>query len=147
MAVFSAAILCAILKQIAGKNKMSGGVVHLLSGLFVSICIISPWKNFALEDLQMYNPILIQDGQDYVESGQQMTQKQIDAIITEKTEAYILEKANLLGVQVEVRVELSKDSIPFKSIITGKLSQDEKKVLSAFLQKEIGIQEEMQIWR
>jgi hypothetical protein len=58
-----------------------------------------------------------------------------------------LEKANLLGVQVEVRVELSKDSIPFKSIITGKLSQDEKKVLSAFLQKEIGIQEEMQIWR
>ena len=52
-----------------------------------------------------------------------------------------------MGVQVEVRVELSKDSIPFKSIITGKLSQDEKKVLSAFLQKEIGIQEEMQIWR
>ena len=92
-------------------------------------------------------PIAICNEPAIFSSNKILHQKQIDAIITEKTEAYILEKANLLGVQVEVRVELSKDSIPFKSIITGKLSQDEKKVLSAFLQKEIGIQEEMQIWR
>ena len=147
IAVCSAAILSAILKQLVGKTKMSGGTVHLLSGLFVAICIISPWKDFTLQDLEMYNPLVTQYGQTYVETGKQITQNQIDAIITEKVESYILEKANQLGVQVEVRVELTEDSIPFKSIVSGRLSPEEKKTLSAFLQKEIGIQEEMQIWK
>ena len=147
IAVCSAAILSAILKQLVGKSKMSGGTVHLLAGLFVTICIISPWKNFTLQDLEMYNPLITQHGQTYVETGKQITQNQIDAIITEKIESYILEKANQLGVQVEVRVELAEDSIPFKSIVSGRLSPEEKKSLSAFLQKEIGIQEEMQIWK
>jgi hypothetical protein len=58
-----------------------------------------------------------------------------------------LEKTNQLHLQVEVRVELAKDGVPFKSIVSGKLSPEEKKTLSAFLEKEIGIQKEMQIWK
>ncbi len=147
IAVCSAAILCAILKQIAGNGRMSRGTVHLLSGLFVAICIISPWKDFSLQDLEVYNPLMTQQADAYVETGKQLTKNQIDAIITEKTEAYILEKANALHVQVEVRVELSEEGIPLRSVITGKLSQEDKYQLSAFLLEEIGIQREMQIWR
>lgn len=147
IAVCSAAILSAILKQLIGKSKMSSGTVNLLSGLFVAICIISPWKDFSLQDLEIYNPLHTQLGQSYVETGKRITQNQIDAIISEKIESYILEKANQLGVQVEVSVELAEDSIPFKSIVSGRLSPEEKKTLSAFLEKEIGIQKEMQIWK
>ena len=147
IAVCSAAILSAILKQLIGKSKMSSGTVNLLSGLFMAICIISPWKDFSLQDLEIYNPLHTQLGQSYVETGKRITQNQIDAIISEKIESYILEKANQLGVQVEVSVELAEDSIPFKSIVSGRLSPEEKKTLSAFLEKEIGIQKEMQIWK
>lgn len=147
IAVCSAAVLCAILKQIAGKGKMSGGTVHWLSGLFVAICIISPWKDFSLQDLELYNPLETQEALVYVDAGKQMTQNQIDAIITQKVEAYILEKTNLMNVQVGVSVELSEDSIPLRSIITGSLSQEQRNELSAFLIKEIGIQKEMQVWR
>lgn len=147
IAVCSAAILSAILKRLVGKSKMCGGTVHLLAGLFVAICIISPWKDFTLQDLEMYNPLITQHGQTYVETGKQITQNQIDAIITEKVESYILEKTNQLHLQVEVRVELAEDGVPFKSIVSGKLSPEEKKTLSAFLEKEIGIQKEMQIWK
>ena len=147
IAVCSAAILSAILKQLIGKSKMSSGTVNLLSGLFVAICIISPWKDFSLQDLEIYNPLHTQSGQSYVETGKQITQNQIDAIITEKVESYILEKTNQLHLQVEVRVELAEDGVPFKSIVSGKLSPEEKKTLSAFLEKEIGIQKEMQIWK
>lgn len=147
IAVCSAAILSAILKQLIGKSKMSSGTVNLLSGLFVAICIISPWKDFSLQDLEIYNPLHTQLGQSYVETGKQITQNQIDAIITEKVESYILEKTNQLHLQVEVRVELAEDGVPFKSIVSGKLSPEEKKTLSAFLEKEIGIQKEMQIWK
>jgi hypothetical protein len=147
IAVCSAAILSAILKQLIGKSKMSSVTVNLLSGLFVAICIISPWKDFSLQDLEIYNPLHTQSGQSYVETGKRITQNQIDAIITEKVESYILEKTNQLHLQVEVRVELAKDGVQFKSIVSGKLSPEEKKTLSAFLEKEIGIQKEMQIWK
>ena len=147
IAVCSAAILSAILKQLIGKSKMSSATVNLLSGLFVAICIISPWKDFSLQDLEIYNPLHTQSGQSYVETGKRITQNQIDAIITEKVESYILEKTNQLHLQVEVRVELAEDGVPFKSIVSGKLSPEEKKTLSAFLEKEIGIQKEMQIWK
>ena len=147
IAVCSAAILSAILKQLIGKSKMSSVTVNLLSGLFVAICIISPWKDFSLQDLEIYNPLHTQSGQSYVETGKRITQNQIDAIITEKVESYILEKTNQLHLQVEVRVELAEDGVPFKSIVSGKLSPEEKKTLSAFLEKEIGVQKEMQIWK
>ena len=147
IAVCSAAILSAILKQLIGKSKMSSVTVNLLSGLFVAICIISPWKDFSLQDLEIYNPLHTQSGQSYVETGKRITQNQINAIITEKVESYILEKTNQLHLQVEVRVELAEDGVPFKSIVSGKLSPEEKKTLSAFLEKEIGIQKEMQIWK
>ena len=52
-----------------------------------------------------------------------------------------------MNVQVGVSVELSEDSIPLRSIITGSLSQEQRNELSAFLIKEIGIQKEMQVWR
>ncbi len=147
MSVFSAALLCAILKQIVGKEKPSGGTIHLLSGLFVAVCIISPWKNFSLQDLERYNPLQIESGDMYVETGSEMTQARINAIIIEQTEAYIMEKANQMQVQVEVKVEVSDEGIPVRAVISGDLSQIDREALSAFLVKEIGIQREMQIWR
>lgn len=147
LAVCSAAILCAILKQLVGNGKMGSATVHLLSGLFVAICIISPWKDFSLQDLDLYNPLQTQGAELYVETGKEITQKQMNGLITGKTEAYILEKANQMNVQVGVRVELSDDGLPVRSVIIGRLSQEEKKELSAFLLSELGIQKEMQIWR
>ena len=147
IAVCSGAILCAILKQIVGNGKLGGGTIKLMSGLFVAICVISPWKDFSLQDLQKYNPLMPQNGDVYIETGKEITQSQIDAIIIEQTQTYILEKANQMGLQVEVRVELSASSIPNRVIITGKPSQIEREALSAFIVKETGVQKEMQIWR
>ena len=147
IAVCSAAILCAILQRIVGKGKIGNGTVRLLSGLFVAICIIAPWKDFSFEDLDMYNPFTSQQAGIYADTGKQMTQKQIQAIIIEKTEAYVLEKANQMRVQVEVRVELSEESIPLKTVISGELSPEDKEELSVFLLRDLGIQKEMQVWR
>ena len=100
-----------------------------------------------MQDLDLYNPLQTQGAELYVETGKEITQKQMNGLITGKTEAYILEKANQMNVQVGVRVELSDDGLPVRSVIIGRLSQEEKKELSAFLLSELGIQKEMQTWR
>lgn len=147
VAVCSAAILCSILKQIVGKGKLSSGMLQLLSGLFVAICMIAPWKDFSLRDLEVYNPLDTNSAQSFVEDGRQINKSNLNAIITQRVEAYILEKANQLHVQVEVSVELSDDGVPICSIITGDLTAREQEEMSAFLVSQIGIQREMQIWR
>lgn len=147
ISVCCAAILCGILKQIVGSSKMSSGMIRVLSGLFIAICIVSPWKNFRVNDLTQYNPLITEQGDLYAMTGYEITQKKIDKFIIQNTEAYILEKANQLQTQVEVSVSLSEDSIPVSVQITGQLSQEAKEELSAFLLNNIGIQKEMQIWR
>ena len=147
IAVCSAAILCAILKQIVGEGKLSGGMIRMLSGLFVAICVIAPWKDFSLQDLDVFNPLDTGSAEALVDDGKQITKGNIHAIITKEVEAYILEKANLLQVQVEVSVELSDKGIPSRSIITGELTTSEREELSAFLVSQVGIQKEMQIWK
>ena len=126
---------------------MSSGMIRVLSGLFIAICIVSPWKNFRVDDLTQYNPLITEQGDLYAMTGYEITQKKIDKFIIQNTEAYILEKANQLQTQVEVIVSLSEDSIPVSVQITGQLSQEAKEELSAFLLNNIGIQKEMQIWR
>lgn len=147
ISVCCAAVLCGILKQIVGSSKMSSGMIRVLSGLFIAICIVSPWKNFRVDDLTQYNPLITEQGDLYAMTGYEITQKKIDKFIIQNTEAYILEKANQLQTQVEVSVSLSEDSIPVSVQITGQLSQEAKEELSAFLLNNIGIQKEMQIWR
>ena len=147
ISVCCAAVLCGILKQIVGSSKMSSGMIRVLSGLFIAICIVSPWKNFRVDDLKQYNPLITEQGDLYAMTGYEITQKKIDKFIIQNTEAYILEKANQLQTQVEVSVSLSEDSIPVSVQITGQLSQEAKEELSAFLLNNIGIQKEMQIWR
>lgn len=146
ISVCSAAILCAILKHIGGKAKITGVTMNVLCGLFVAICIIAPWKDFTLRDLEIYNPLKTQETNEYTEAGKEMMENELHTIIINQTESYILEKANQMHLQLEVRVELSEDGIPDRSIITGSLSPVQKEELSAFLLEGIGIQKEMQIW-
>lgn len=147
ISVCCAAVLCGILKQIVGSSKMSSGMIRVLSGLFIAICIVSPWKNFRVDELTQYNPLITEQGDLYAMTGYEITKKKTDKLIIQNTEAYILEKANQLQTQVEVSVSLSEDSIPVSVQITGQLSQEAKEELSAFLLNNIGIQKEMQIWR
>lgn len=147
IAICSAAILCAVLKQIAGKDKAGGQTVHLLCGLFIAICIIAPWKNFTLEDIQIRELLSLEQAEIYTNSGKEMMHNDMLAIITAETEAYILEKANQMNMLLEVRVELSGEGVPDRAVITGKYTQGQKEELSAFLLQELGIEKEMQSWR
>ncbi len=148
ISVCSAAVLCGIVKKIAGNSKASAGMIKLLTGLFVTICIISPWKSLSLDSLMEFNPAWDEDALGYVQQGQDMVNDSLCMSIKQETQAYILEKAQSMGIQVGVSIEVSDGDIPIpeKAIITGALSPAEKEVLSAFMVKELGIAKEMQIW-
>ena len=68
------------------------------------------------------------------------------SIIAEQTEAYILDKAGELGLEVTVRVETRTEGngipVPWSAELTGSWSQ----ALASALETELGIPAERQVW-
>ena len=67
-------------------------------------------------------------------------------IIKQKTETYILDKANALGAEITVQVVL-EDYIPAGVTIMGDVSPFVKSNLSASITQELNIPPEEQIWK
>jgi hypothetical protein len=70
-------------------------------------------------------------------------------IIKENLEAYILDKASALQLDVDVDIVLTEDLPPAPDSVTiiGNASPYNKQVFQAFLVEEIGIPKEQQIWQ
>ena len=68
------------------------------------------------------------------------------SIIAEQTEAYILDKAGELGLEVTVRVETRTEGngipVPWSAELTGAQSE----ALASALETELGIPAERQVW-
>lgn len=68
--------------------------------------------------------------------------------ISQGTEAYILEKAKGMNVELAVEVELSDDEIPVPVAVslTGQVAPYVKTVLSDTISQDLNIPKEKQIW-
>ena len=81
----------------------------------------------------------------------QAEQKKTEALITEQTEAYILDKAASLGARVRVEVTLAalseSYSYPYALTLTGRWTPRQQRELSAYLSTTLGIPPERQTWR
>lgn len=124
-------------------------MIGIITGLFLSITLVSPLKNFQINDLEKYWNDIQTDGQCYIDEGTEMANAALSDIITERTEAYISNEATRLGAQLNVEVKLSDcyPPEPYQVVITGAVSPYQKQVMSHYISENIGIQQEQQIWK
>ncbi|MBO5952656.1 MAG: hypothetical protein J6Q53_00800 [Oscillospiraceae bacterium] len=148
ISVVSVAAMCGILNSfMKGKGTVTA-VIKFLSGVCLALAIASPLVNIKLSGLLSYTDILNIEAENVVTDGENKAQQAISAIIKSETEAYILDKAASLGIELEVESVLSKSQpqIPEKIILTGSVSPYAKAQLSAWIRDKLGISEEEQQW-
>ncbi|MBQ7817207.1 MAG: hypothetical protein IJ388_00220 [Oscillospiraceae bacterium] len=146
--VIAAAILCAVVSQLAGKDSFPGSAVKLIAGIFMLLTLACP-----VLDLHITTPgalfadISLQADQ-ITASAEDSTRESISGIIKERTQAYILDKANNYGVTLSVEVTLSDSDIPepVSVQISGNVSPYTKKILSETIERDLGIATEAQVW-
>lgn len=142
LSVTAAALLCGIVRGL-GKSR----VPAIAAGLFLVITVLGPlanWNgNWPAEDWS-----ISQDGQKVAEEGRQLAQQAMADSIKEETGAYILEKAKAIHADIQVKVEVSDDTIPLPVgvQISGSVTPYAKKQLETFLEDELGISKENQLW-
>lgn len=136
-----------ILRLLAGKGS-AAVLGKMLVGIFMALTVLNPIANVTLPDLMDVVPDLSADAQAVVAQGETATQNALAAGISKQVEAYILDRAEELGLSLQVQVELSKDRIPMPVSVRlrGNASPYAKSKLQNLIHKELGIDKEHQIW-
>ena len=146
--VTAAAVICGVLKTIAGQKGSTASLVRILCAVFMALTILSPLTGIDPERWNVSFSDFGDDAQAVVEDAKLAVQKELATDIKERTEAYILDKAKSFGLAVSVEVSVSSESIPAPTgvRITGAVPPYAKERLSLWLREELGIPLEEQEW-
>lgn len=148
LTVTAGAIICSIARYIAGDKSTAGKITKVVSGIFMTVTLISPIIEFQIDDLSYFLDDYRSMASEVSESGAQMANSAMEDIIKENTEAYILEEAIKMDMNITVEVTLcdSDPPVPYQVIVTGTVSPYKKTVLSRFISNNLGITQENQQW-
>lgn len=135
-------------RQLAPRGREQA-MVRLVSGLLLALALLAPlaeltgaaWEGEALEAAAFRQRTREQEAL-YRKNQQEV----LAAIIAEKTEAYILDKANQLGLACTVRVTVAAGEsgipLPVSAAVRGAYSP----ALAECMEEEVGIPAQKQIW-
>lgn len=148
LSVVAAAVICGIVTGFMGKKGTQGAMVKLIAGLFLTFTVLSPVTKIDLKGMADFAEQYSAGGAQAAAMGEQMTKDALRSSIKARTEAYILDKAAGLELNLEVEVTLSEDDIPLPASVrlSGKTSPYAKLRLQSLITQELGIEKEKQIW-
>lgn len=147
LSIICASLICGIFTGLLGKSRTAGSV-RLVCGCVLLITLLSnmkPLLRISVPELMEQN---ILEAREQALYGKQQAEADLQAIIKDSCEAYILDKAAELNASVTVEVELSGAELPVPhgAVIAGTVSADTKAKLSRVLAEDLGIAEEDQLW-
>lgn len=148
MSVTAAAILFSILQSLFNKKSSMALLVRMIGALFLTFTVIAPFWEIDLSSIFDIQVNYSEDGHTIATQGAKLAREQLCSNIKEKTEAYISDKAMSLETPMDVDIILSQDEIPVPSTVrlTGQVSPFVKNTMQVWIQNEIGIPKEHQIW-
>ena len=149
ISLLTAALLCSVVNVWIPSKGSGGALVRLISGVLITITMISPLVNIRIQDFSDMFLEYSDSGQDYAQSGKEQAAMAMGEIIKQQTEAYILDKAACMGLDLEVEVTLSETDpiIPDTVMLKGQVSPYAKMQLISTIEDQLGIIREKQIWQ
>ena len=146
VSITAAAIVCGIVTNLIPKGT-ARELLKLVGGLFLIFTVIQPISNISLPDLAAAEEGYRQDAAQAAALGESLTEEALRERRTQELEAYILDKARALRIEVDVQVQLGGEGyLPESVRVEGKASPHGRQTLMAFLTGEMGIQEEKIQW-
>ena len=144
----AAAVLSALMGQLAPKGP-SGRAARIASGLLILVVAFAPIGEIdtlaAAEDLMGK----IKSDPLQTEFLEKANRELMSSLISEETEAYILDKARSLGLSPKVQVTMRMEDgipVPWEAEVTGTATDIQKQTLSQIISEDLGIPEERQHW-
>jgi len=145
MSVICVSLLCAVIPIFVGDGGKR--ILRLICSIVLTVSVVGPILRIDPEPF-METTISDEEAQEISHRGKQLASEAVAAIIKEETEAYILDKARLLGLRLQAEVYLESEELPVPAGVTlyGVATRDQKAQLEEVLSGELGIPKEAQQW-
>lgn len=147
LGIMAAAIVCGISLCFAEKSR-EGPLLKLICGLVLTFSLVKPILNIRAGDWQALGIDFRTEALEAAEEGRQLGENKLRQLIKQETEAYIMDKAKEMGLEIRVTVTLSDQALPspVTATVEGILPPYGKAKLSRLLLRELGIPKENQKW-
>ena len=147
ISVSAAALVCGILNSMMPKGTAKE-VLKLVSGLFLVFCVISPVSNLRLPELADIGETIREEASAAVTAGEKLAVNSARDSISEQLEAYILDKADSMGLSLDVEVILKQDGsfLPETMTIEGRATKQQTEELLEEITDALGITQEDITW-
>ena len=148
LSIIAAAVICAVVRAFAGKKGSTATIVNLISGIFLCITVISPWTDYSFSDITEHIGNYSNSAEAIVSDGVLAAQRESSTIIKKEAEAYIVNKAKSLGVDLQAEVTLNEHppTTPKSVRLTANASPYLRNKISQDIFENLGIPEAEQIW-
>lgn len=139
------AIVCGILTELNREGPIGQGI-KVLCGLFLLLTVLGPLGKLQIPDVGAFGQSWQEEAAKAVEEGQRCAFQNRQAGIKEGLEAYILDKAAELGLQLGAAVTLSQEGTPTGVLLSGSPTASQKQALEQTLTEALGIPKEAVRW-
>lgn len=145
LTVIICVLCCKMVTQIVSDTTKKG-LIQYACGVILAITLLEPVTKLNLADF-LYIPQQDWIGADkYIAEGKKAASKAKENSIKAALEAYILDKARELEMDIRVEVFLNENLFPQFVEITGEAEPNQVKQLGKILVADLGVPEEKQIW-
>ena len=146
LSVISASVIVAIIISFFDEKNGTSGIIRLVSGLFLTFVIISPLSKLDFSRVSKYLEEFTLEGAEVASVGENLAREAEADIIKSRVQAYILDKANSVGVQLDAEVMLDQNNIPVSVKLIGNISPYAKVQMATIISDDLGISKENQVW-
>ena len=148
IAVTAAAMICSIAKSISSEKNTAGTILRLIAGIFMCVTVLSPVVRLDFSALPALSENFVEQANAAAAQGKNATADEINTIITEQIQAYILDKAEAFGSRLQVEVHIATDGSYRPEIVTlqGNISPYAKSRLQQIIEEDLQIPKEDQQW-
>ena len=147
LSLVAAAIICSITKNISNEKTLSGAMLRLVAGIIMTVTVLAPVVNLDLNDLPLMTTHFMDEASAIAAEGEEMAASARNAIISDRAEAYILDKAAAFGAALEVEVTISDGPMmPEGARRKGAISPYAKLQLQRIMEQDLQIAKENQQW-
>ena len=146
LSVIAASVIVAIICTLLGDQGGVRSIIKLVCGLFLTFVVINPLIKLDFSRINDYLDSFTLEGLEAASVGENMAREGERDIIISRVQAYILDKADSFGAQLNVEVVLDQDNIPVSVELNGNISPYAKAQMADILVRDLGITKEHQLW-
>ena len=141
LGVVFAAFATGLANELVPKGR-ERALVRMVGGVLMVLALLRPLGTIAWEAVS----IPVMNFTDQTEHYRREQENALSAIIAERLETYIWDKATELGIECSIHIEMSCGQSAIPAAETVEVGAGYDPVLSVWLEEVVGIPAEKQIW-